>query len=162
MAGESPLPLRESHAEKVRFIVVGVWNTAFGYALFLAVLAVLSPLQGLSDSSSEILSAVGREYYLLAQWTAWVLAVVQSTASMKHFVFRSSGRLLPHLGRSYLVYLPTQALSSLVLWIAVRGFGLQPQIGMLVAIAVSTGFAYVGHKYFTFGTTRDAGVTPDE
>lgn len=143
--------LYDTHGEKVRYLVVGVLNTAISYMLFLVLLATLgSLLRLLQDSSIELLSHVGHGYYVVVQWVAWVLMVPVSTTTMKYFAFRSRGRLAPQIVRGYMVYLPAQALSSLILWLTVRVAGLSPAVGQLIAIAFMTVFSYLGHKYFTF------------
>ena len=93
---------------------------------------------------------LGHGYYLVVQWVAWVLMVPVSTTTMKYLAFRSPGRLLPQVMRAYLVYLPAQGISSLILWLTVRVAGLPPQLGQLIAIALVTAFTFLGHKYFTF------------
>lgn len=149
--------LYDAHGEKIRYLVVGVCNTALSYVLFLALLALLGPpLRALADAPSGLVAQVGHSYYLVAQWVGWVLMVPVSTTTMKYLAFRSKGRLLPQVGRAYLIYLPAQGLSSLILWATVRVAGLSPQIGQLVAIGVVTVFTYLGHKYFTFRVPMEA------
>ena len=115
--------LYDVHGEKLRYLVVGVCNTAVSYALFLALLAVVGPpLRTLSGSSAGLLAQIGHGYYVVVQWIGWVLMVPVSTTTMKYFAFRSRGRLLPQVGRAYLVYLPAQGLSSLILWAAALSF----------------------------------------
>lgn len=140
------------HGDKLRFLVVGLWNAIFSYGLFLLALEVLSePLGAFAGSEVRWLSQVGQHYYLVVQWFTWVPAVVQSTATMKYIAFRSGGRLWPQVGRAYLVYLPAQGLSTLLLWLTVRVLRMTPEIGQLVTIVFTVVFSYVGHKYFTFG-----------
>jgi len=151
------------HGEKLRYLIVGVCNTAVSYAMFLLLLAVLGPrLQSLSDSSVDLLAQIGHGYYVVVQWITWVLMVPVSTTTMKYFAFRSSGNLLHQIGRGYLVYLPAQGLSSLILWLTVRVAGFSPPVGQLVAIMVTTIFSYLGHKYFTFRVPLDTGEVADE
>jgi putative flippase GtrA len=146
----------DAHGEKVRFLVVGVGNTILSYALFLVLLAMLGPaVKGLADSSSALLARIGGAYYLVVQWVGWAFMVPVSTTTMKYFAFRSPGKLLPQMARSFLVYLPAQGLSSLILWVTVHVAGLQPQIGQLITIAIVTVFTFLGHKYFTFRHTLE-------
>jgi hypothetical protein len=105
---------------------------------------------------------VGKNYYLVVQWLGWIVAVPQSTLTMKYFAFKRGGRLLPQIGRAYFIYLPAQGLSSLILWLAVRVVGLTPQLGALLTIIVTTIFSYIGHKYFTFRTPLEVGEVPPE
>ena len=154
--------LYEAHGEKIRYLAVGGWNTAFGYGLFLVLLAWLgAPIHSWSASSAPVLSLAGQNYYLVVQWLGWIVAVPQSTLTMKHFVFKREGSVFPQVGRAFLIYLPAQGLSSLILWAAVSVLHLVPQVGALVAILVTTIFSYVGHKYFTFRAPLEVGVVPE-
>lgn len=150
--------LLDRHGEKVRFLVVGVCNTAVGYAIFVALLATLGPVvESLSGSPVPWLAAMGRSHYLVVQWAGWFLAVPISTVSMKYLAFRSKGRLLPQIGRAYFIYLPAQGLASVMLWLMVHLIHLHPAVGQLVTIGVTTVFSYLGHKYFTFRTPLEVG-----
>lgn len=143
-------PMYEKHGEKLRYLITGVFNTAFGYMMFLAALALSATLKPLSSSPDASLALLGRNYFLIAQWGSWVLSVPVGTTTMKYFAFRSPGRLLHEIGRAYFVYLPGVGLSSLILWVAVRLMHMPPALGQVVTIAFATVFSYVGHKYFTF------------
>jgi putative flippase GtrA len=139
------------HAEKVRYLLVGAWNTVFGYGLFLLLLALLTdPLRSLGSSPAWLLQWIARDYYVAVGWIGWVIAVPHSTLTMKYLAFRSPGHPLPQIGKAYLVYVPTQLIGSFLLWLTVSVLGLTPQIGALVTVAVTTVASYLGHKYFTF------------
>jgi putative flippase GtrA len=140
-----------AHGEKVRYLVVGVFNTAFGYALFIAMLALTRySLSGLQVAQVAVPGLIVANYFLIAQWTSWVLSVPVGTTTMKVFAFRSQGRLPHEIGRAYLVYLPAVALNSAILWFTVRILDFSPAIGQVFAIGIAVIFSYVGHKYFTF------------
>lgn len=138
------------HGEKLRYLVVGVFNTAFGYALYLVMLAVTSMALAQIDRTGNVPTVVSENYFLIAQWTAWVLSVPVGTMTMKYIVFRSRGHLPSEIGRAYLVYLPMVAISSGLLWLTVHVLHLSPPVGQLVTIALATVLSYLGHKYFTF------------
>lgn len=160
----SPIDLLFRQAEPVRFLVVGVGNTAFNYALFAALLwvfnAALSPLAGELAGAAGPLDylgrALGNKYYLVTQLVAWVLTVPVSTYTMKHFAFRRDGDFWPQVGRSFGVYLPAQALELTTIWLIVAVGGFHPLIGKLGAVALATVVSYIGHKHFTFGGQRPA------
>jgi putative flippase GtrA len=155
--------LYERHGEKLRYLVVGVWNTLLGYAVFLLALKLFGPAIQALSSKPGVAGLIGHFYYLVIQWAVWVLMVVNSTVTMKYFAFRSKGRLLHQIGRAYLVYLPAQGISSVILWFTVKVLGLSPGIGQLVTIAIATVFSYLGHKYFTFRTPLEVGeVIPED
>lgn len=138
--------LNDAHGEKVRFLVVGVWNTAFNLVLFNVMLLVF-----------------GHPLYLVWFWVAWVISVVQSTVTMKYFAFRSKGRLIRQVARSYVIYLPAQGLATVLMWFAVAVLHLLPQVAQLVTVGLTTIFSYFGHKYFTFRIPIEVGeVAPEE
>jgi putative flippase GtrA len=152
-----------AHEEKIRYLLVGAWNTAFGYGLFLLLLVTVGPvLRSLAGSAVPAVSTMGEAYYVLVGWLGWIIAVPQSTLAMRSFVFRRKGHALPQIGRAYFVYLPAQGLSSVVLWVAVSVLHMIPSLGALSAIVVTTVFSYLGHKYFTFRVPLEVGEVPDE
>ena len=153
----------DRHGEKLRYLLVGIWNTAVGYGLFIALLALSgSQLHALESSPLPLVALIGRDYYVLLQWIMWVVCVPLSTLTMKHFAFRSKGHWLHQIGRAYFVYIPAQALSSLLLWLSVQVAHLSPQVGQLLTIVFATVFSYLGHKYFTFKTPLAVGEVPPE
>lgn len=144
----------ESHGEKVRYFIVGVWNTLVSFAVFALAIRFLAP----SFESSVGVSP--RTAAILVQWTVWVVSVVHSTVMMKYFVFRSGGHLVAQIPRAYLVYLPAQGLSSMILWLAMAVLGLGAIAGQVCAIVLVTVFSYVGHKHFTFRVPLELGEVP--
>ena len=138
--------------ERVRYLLVGGWNTAFSYGLFLALLALFGrSMNSFATSSMPLAALIGHNYYVAISWIGWIVAVPQSTITMKYLAFRNHGRLLPQIGKAFFVYLPAQGLGSAILWVNVQLLRLSPPIGALITILVTTIFSYVGHKYFTFG-----------
>ena len=135
----------DAHGEKLRYLVVGTWNTVFNAALF-----------------NVLLLAFGHSHYLIWLWTAWVVSVVQSTVTLKYIAFRRGGALLPQIGRAYVVYLPAQGLSTAIMWFGVSTLHIAPPLAQLITIFVTTIFSYVGHKYFTFRVPLEVGEVPDE
>jgi putative flippase GtrA len=137
--------LHDVHGEKLRYLIVGVWNTIFNLLVFNLLLLVL-----------------GRSMYMVWFWMAWAISVVQSTVTMKYFAFRSKGRLLSQVARAFVVYLPAQGLGTVIMWSSVQVVHLLPQVAQLITIGVTTIFSYLGHKYFTFRTPLEMGEVPPE
>lgn len=149
--------------EKLRYLVVGAFNTLMSYLLFLVLLASFGAwIQTFSGSASQLASFLGDHYYLAVQWAGWVLAVPPCTLMMKRFVFRSRGPRLHQIGRAYLVYLPAQGLAFVLLWLMVEVIHLTPQVGVIVVVAVTTVLTYIAHKYFTFQVPLEVGEIPPE
>lgn len=144
----------DMHGDKVRFLVVGAFNTAFGYTLFLAVLA-LTRLALRALAHVDVPYVIEHNYFLIAQWTAWVMSVPVGTLTLKHFVFHGTGRTAHEIRRAYFVYFPGTVASSVLLWLTVHTLGLAPEIGQLITILAVVWMSYLGHKYFTFGDSRE-------
>jgi len=155
--------LYDAHGEKVRYLLVGVVNTAISYVLFLVLLGVMgSTLGSYAETSTGLVALLARNYYLVAQWLGWVLMVPVSTTTMKYFAFRSGGKLRHQIPRAYVIYLPAQGLSSLLLWLTVRVIGMSPPAGQFITILVTTIFSYLGHKYFTFRVPLTPGEVDED
>jgi len=155
--GEKIGAVYEAHGEKLRFLLVGAWNSVFGYLLFAVFLFIAEPLlQPLSDSAAPAGRWLGDHAYLIAQWAAWLLGVPQSTLAFKYLVFHSKGRWAGEVARSYLVYAPLQVLSFGILWVCSGLLGLHPLVGQLIAMTVNAILSYFGHRYFTFGQPMPA------
>lgn len=149
--------------ERVRYLLVGGWNTAFGYGLFLLFLAVFGGLvQSLESSAIPPVALFGHSYYLVISLLVWLVAVPQSTITMKYFAFRNEGNWLPQIGRAFMIYLPGQGLGMAILWVTVQLLRLSPPIGALIGIFITTIFSYIGHKYFTFRAPLEVGEVPPE
>ncbi len=156
-----PAPLRpyyDRHQDKLRYLVAGVWNTIVGIALYNLLLWLLLPgVHALSGSANGVLAFAGRNDYNVIFWLNWVLCVPLATLAMKYFAFRTPGNALPEIGKAYFVYLPAQLISSAIIWLTVEHLHLSPRVAQIFAIAFSTIFSYLGHKYFTFrGQTGEA------
>jgi len=144
------------HGEKVRFLIVGAWNTVFSYALFALLLYVLEPvLAPLAQSENVAIQWIGVHYYLLVQWLTWIVSVPQSTLMLKWLAFRSKGHWLSEIGRAFFVYLPLQAFSSLMLWLFSGVLGIPPLLGQLITVSINAVLSYLGHKNFTFKAPAD-------
>ena len=144
-------PRYDRHEGKLRYLVAGVWNTIFGVALYNVLLWLLQPaVHSLAANPNAVLAFLGRNDYNTIFWLGWVLAVPQATLAMKYFAFRTPGHTLSEIGKAYFVYLPAQLVSSGIIWLTVEHLHLSPRVAQIFAIAFSTIFSYLGHKYFTF------------
>jgi putative flippase GtrA len=150
-------PLVESFARRLpigqvsRYLIVGVWNTAFGYglfALFTYLLTGLIPLHPyIAAMTASILSNV--------------IAITVAFLGYKWFVFKTKGNYLREYFRCYLVYgaafLANLALLPVV--IAVLRLTLGPRAGVpYIAGAILTVgtvlISFIGHRQFSFVTSK--------
>lgn len=126
------------HGEKLRFLIVGVWNTAFG-------LVVLWVLERLMPHDSA--SVAQKQAILVANW---LIAVTHNFFTFKLLVFRTRGDWLREYRRMYVTYAGTFVVQSVLIQSISARFGLSLFWANVPSIVVVTILSYVGHRYFTF------------
>lgn len=135
-----PLALVAARREQILYLVVGGWNTVFGYGEW----AVLQFLLG------EHL------HYLVIVVISWPIAVLNAYLGYRYIVFRSRGPILRELPRFASVYVTTLVATLIALPIAlhVLPFSIYVANGLFtVAVVVAS---YLGHKHFSFRGGRHA------
>ncbi len=127
---------------KVRFLLVGAWNTLFGYVAFVALF--------------EAFSGVFRTRYFAyttAQVVSWIIAVLNAYLFHKHLTFRSTARgrvaFLEFL-RFVQTYVAMFFLGLALLPFLVEVVGLSPRVAALVGTGIGVVVSYVGHRFLTF------------
>jgi putative flippase GtrA len=143
--------LARKHEEKLRFLVVGVWNTVFATGLLWVLEHLLRP-EGVVQKQ-------------LVLTLVWVIAVTQNFFTFKLLVFRTKGHWLREYARMYVTYSATFVVQSLLIQVISGYFGVSLFIANIPVLFIVTIMSYVGHKYFTFRhavEAVDAGDTFDE
>src|SRR5262245_23437062 len=128
-----------------RYLLVGLWNTAFGYGTYALFTALL---QGHVPAA-----------YLVASLLASVLNITVSFLGYKWFVFKTRGSYLKEWARCLMVYSGSIALGLALLPPAV--FVVQqitgdarsaPYIAGALVMGVQVVVSFFGHRTFSFGT----------
>ena len=122
------------HTTEARFVVVGLFNTASGYAV------------------ASLL------YYLLsATWPLIAIIAVTTVANItisyvmyKLFVFRSKAHWFREYLRFYAVAIIPIALSFLLLPLLIQGAHLNPYVAIAIVLTVNVAISYFGHKHVSF------------
>ena len=135
----APHPGRDGRARRdrtgLRFLAVGVVNTAYGYAVFVALQL------GLGD----------RLHYLGVLLVAHVISVLTAFVLYRRFVFHASGGPVLHeLARFWSVYLVALLVNALVLLAAVEGLALPVLLAQALALVVTAAMSFLGHSRFSF------------
>jgi putative flippase GtrA len=127
----------------LRYLVVGVWNTLFGYAVYAALTAVLTPLIPYS--------------YMVASLLSSFVNITVAFLGYKWFVFKTKGNYLREWARCVAVYSGAIAIGLILLPIlvgiirhATRYQREAPYIAGAVLTGVSVVFSFVGHRRFSF------------
>jgi putative flippase GtrA len=120
--------------EKVLYLVVGAWNTLFGYTIW----ALMQYLLG------------DRLPYLVVLVLAWPIVVLNAYLGYRYIVFRSRNPVLSELPRFSLVYLAVLVANVLLLPIAleVLPFNIYWTEALFTCAVVIT--SYLGHRHFSF------------
>lgn len=124
--------------EQILYLLVGGWNTAFGYGVWAA-------LQYLLGS---------HVHYLIVVVLSWPLAVLNAYLGYRFIVFQSQGSLLRELPRFSLVYLATLVANLALLPLALSALPLNIYVIQALFTAAVVVVSYLGHKYYSFGRGR--------
>jgi putative flippase GtrA len=129
-----PGPLRHRR-EQVQYLVVGGWNTFFGYAAW----AVLQYLFG------DVVD------YRLIIIASYPIAIANAYVTHRYIVFRSHGPILREIPRFSFVYVLTLLANLLLLPVLLEVIPLSIYLvqGIFLVGVVIT--SYIGHRYFSFG-----------
>jgi putative flippase GtrA len=126
--------LIKKHVEKIRFLLAGGWNTAFGYFSFAALYLLFA------DSI----------HYMILVIISNILSITNAFISYKFFVFKSKGPVIKEYLRFYLVYSFSIAAGLFAMPVMVEIFKVHPLIAQAAIIAATVIISYFGHKHFSF------------
>lgn len=122
--------------EKIRYLLVGGYNTAFGYILFALLLMLLK--DGV--------------HYLIVLIISHVISVINAYLAYKFLVFKTKGRWLNEFGKFNTVYLGVLAINLVALPAMVELLGIRPIVGQAWFVIITVIASYLGHKHFSFKT----------
>ncbi len=137
-------PSRPRDTRRVlRYLIVGGWNTAFGYAAFAGL--------------NYLLTGVIPYPYMAANVLANVISITVAYFGYKVFVFKTKGNYLREYLRTYLVYGASCLVSLAMLPVCValvrhvvHNPVLAPYIAQAMVVPVIVAMSYFGHKKFSF------------
>lgn len=138
----SLVDLLAKHRIKVKFVLVGVWNTIFGYSVFC-----------LLDILFSHLFATRYIAYMSAMVLGQIIAIINAYVSHKYITFKSKVRgrkIIIEFFRFSMTYAVTFCLSLVLLPTFVEIFHITPKISGAVAILICTIISYLGHSRFSF------------
>jgi putative flippase GtrA len=131
-----------THQMKVRFILVGIWNTIFGYLVFVGF-----------DYLFNLFFSPRYVAYMTAALLSNVIAVTHAYFFHKHLTFKSRARGRAAVGeylRFYTTYLFTSIISLILLPVCVEFFKLDPKIVAAVMTLLMTFVSFISHNHFSF------------
>ncbi len=126
--------LKNKNATQIRFLLAGIWNTAFGYLAGVGVWYMLSPMLGIVP-----IAAISN-----------VIAITMAFLVYKLYVFKSRSNWLHEYLRSYVVYGANFLLSTALLWLTVKQLGMNIWMAQAVSLVAVAVFSWFGNSRFTF------------
>lgn len=120
--------------QRIRFLIIGAWNTAFGYGMFVAVYALLC----------------GHIHYLAIAILAHFCAASVAFTVHKRLVFRTLHNWLPEFLRYNISLFVGLAASLGSLFLLVSVLGAHPIIAQTMVTVLVVVLNYILHSRFSF------------
>jgi len=130
------------HQVKIRFLIIGVWNTIFGYLVYISLdylFALVFHKRYMAYMSAAILSNI--------------IATISAFLFHKHITFKSTvkGRgVIIEFFKFYSTYTLTNILGLALLPVFVEVFKIDPKIAGALLIPIVAIVSYFGHSRFSF------------
>lgn len=118
--------------EKLRFLLVGGFNTVFSYTIF------------------AFLYEVIKLDYNIALALQYVITVNVSVLTMRYYVFRSCGDFMKEFCKAWGVYIFLYFFNAAVLNFFVIVLELYPLLAQALYLVISTIITFIMHKYLSF------------
>jgi len=122
----------EKIPEKIRFLLVGGFNTVFAYAFYAFLFAVC----GLP--------------YLFSLLIQWFVTVNLSILTMRYYVFQSKGDVFAEFMKAWSVYIFLFFANVIGLSFLIEICKINPLLAQGIYLTFSTILTYILHKYFSF------------
>ena len=120
--------------KKIRYLLAGGWNTAFGYSISTGFYYLFSK----------------QVHIIVLLIVANILAISMAFLTYKLFVFKTRGNWWREYIRSYLVYGTTASIGIVMLWLMGDFAAIPFWIAQGGVIMITVIFSYIGHSRFTF------------
>ncbi|MDP3588628.1 MAG: GtrA family protein [Sulfuricurvum sp.] len=122
------------HEQKIRYLIIGGWNTVFGYGAFAALYFWFA------DSI----------HYLVILSISYILSITNAYIGYKLFVFRTKGNIFREYLRFYVVYGVSFLFNMAALPLFVEILNLNMYVSQAVVTIITILGSYMLHKNFSF------------
>jgi putative flippase GtrA len=122
--------------ERVRFVLVGGFNTVFGYALFVVFELTLGHFTS----------------YLISLYASYFIAIIVAFFLHRHFTYRvtGTGNVMLDFFRFAGVYVVALLINTVALPLLVEVAHVPVLLAQALVVVVTTLVSYFGHKFFSF------------
>jgi putative flippase GtrA len=125
---------RAYERQSLRFLLVGAWNTGFGFLSFALLYYFFA----------------AKIHYSFLQAVSVVLNVTNAFFWHKFVVFRARGNILGEYLRFYAVYAVPIAIGFALLPFAIEVLGMNAYLASAAIVFLQMFVSYFGHKHFSF------------
>ena len=135
------------HQVKIRFLFIGIWNTIFGYLVYISL-----------DYLFTFVFQKRFMAYMTAAIVSNIIATISAFLFHKHITFQSTVRgkgVIIEFLKFYSTYTVTNILGLLLLPVFVEVFKIDPKIAGALLIPVVAIVSYFGHSRFSFAKKSD-------
>jgi putative flippase GtrA len=129
---------------KLRFLVIGGWNTFFGYLCF----------------SVLYLLAADYLHYLIIAIIAHIVNVIQAYVMQRRVVFRSDARIVSEFLRFNASLIGTLLFNLLAMYLLVTFTAVSPLLAQAIVILTSLIVTYVLHNRISFARRAEEKIPP--
>lgn len=120
--------------EKLRFLIVGAYNTIFGYATFVALYFLLHDYL----------------HYLVIVLLSHMIAVTNAFFMYRRIVFRAQAPLLPAFLRFNLSTVAAMLFGMAGMALLIEIFGIHPLLAQALVTCATVVVTYFLHRHYTF------------
>lgn len=125
------------HEEKLKFLIIGGWNTLFGYLIFIAFYYFLNKII----------------HYLILLVISYIVSITNAYLSYKFFVFKTKGNYIRGYLRFYLVYGVAFLVNIALMPLFVEFIGVNPIIAQGIILFFTVSIGYISHKNYSFNVS---------
>lgn len=123
--------------QKIRFLLVGGYNTVFSYLLFVWILWILDG-----------------QYEQIALALSFAISSINSFWTQKIYVFASKEPAIPEYIKCIGTWSISYILNAIILWGMVDGLGINAYISQGITLILLTVFSWIMLKYFAFQKSK--------
>lgn len=135
---------------KVKFVIIGIWNTLFGYAVFFGF-----------DTLFTHLIPTRHMAYLTAMALSNVLSIINAYVFHKYVTFKSDVKgmgIIREFIRFTTTYVVAICLSLALMPVFVEILRFNPKVAAAVVMLICVVISYVGHSRFSFSSAGKSGA----
>ncbi len=129
--------------EKLRFLLVGGYNTVLSYLLYVLFLYLFETHHNQLDIFTEIIPQI-------ALFLSFILSSINSFLTQKFYVFNTRGNYITEYIRCLGSWGIGYSLNTALLWLFISKLGINPYWAQLIIVILLTINSYLLLKYFAF------------